>query len=84
MIAIDTSAWIAFFEGAPGEDVELVGRALRDSQACLAPVVLMELLSDPKLPRQVAALLEDLPLGHSHDQSLASSSGLSSNRGTSS
>jgi len=62
VIAIDTSAWIAFFQGAPGKDADLVGRALRDSQACLAPVVLTELLSDPQLPRQVAALLEDLPL----------------------
>lgn len=62
MIAIDTSAWIDFFEGAPGEDVDLVGKALRDSQACLAPVVLTELLSDPKLPQQVATLLKDLPL----------------------
>lgn len=28
MIAIDTSAWIAFFGGALGQDVELVGKAL--------------------------------------------------------
>jgi predicted nucleic acid-binding protein len=62
VIAIDTSAWIAFFGGALGEDVELVGKALADGQVCLAPVVLTELLSDPQLPRRVAALLEDLPL----------------------
>jgi predicted nucleic acid-binding protein len=62
MIAVDTSSWIAFFAGDPGQDVELVGRALADGQACLVPVVLTELLSDPKLPQGVAALLEDLPL----------------------
>ncbi len=62
MIAIDTSAWIAFFADAPGKDVELVGKALADSQVCLAPVVLTELLSDPQLPQRVAALLKDLPL----------------------
>jgi predicted nucleic acid-binding protein len=62
VIAIDTSAWIAFFGGARGEDVELVGKALADGQVCLAPVVLTELLSDPQLPRRVAALLKDLPL----------------------
>ncbi len=61
MIAIDTSSWIAFFAGAPGQDVDLVGRALRDGHACLAPVVLTELLSDPQLPQRVAALLQDLP-----------------------
>lgn len=62
MIAIDTSAWIAFFGGAVGRDVELVSKALAGNQVCLAPVVLTELLSDPKLPRRVASLLKDLPL----------------------
>jgi len=62
MIAIDTSSWVAFFSGASGEDVELVGKALGDSQVCLVPVVLTELLSDPQLPKRVAALLKDLPL----------------------
>ena len=62
MIAIDTSSWVAFLAGASGEDVELVGRALTDGQACLAPVVLTELLSDPQLPARVAALLRALPL----------------------
>ena len=62
MIAVDTSSWIAFFSGDSGEDVERVGRALADGQVCLVPVVLTELLSDPKLPKRIAALLEDLPL----------------------
>jgi len=62
VIAIDSSAWIAFFAGASGEDVDLVGRALKDNQACLAPVVLTELLSDPLLPQRVARLLKDLPV----------------------
>jgi predicted nucleic acid-binding protein len=62
MIAIDTSAWIAYFAGDSGRDVDLVGKALADSQVCLVPVVLTELLSDPRLPQRVAALLKDLPL----------------------
>jgi predicted nucleic acid-binding protein len=62
MIAIDTSSWVAFFSGASGEDVDLVGKALAESQACLVPVVLTELLSDPQLPARVAALLKDLPM----------------------
>jgi predicted nucleic acid-binding protein len=63
VIAIDTSSWIAFFsESAPGDaDVELVASALDDHQACLPPVVLTELLSDPKLSGEVAALLLELP-----------------------
>ncbi len=63
MIAIDSSSWIAFFsDSAPGaNDLELVSSALADHQACLPPVVLTELLSDPHLPRHVASLLLELP-----------------------
>jgi predicted nucleic acid-binding protein len=63
VIAIDSSSWIAFFSGSePGEDdVEIVSSALDDRQACLPPVVLTELLSDPKLPRTLTALLVALP-----------------------
>jgi hypothetical protein len=63
VIAIDSSSWIAFFSGsAPGgDDVEIVSGALADHQACLPPVVLTELLSDPKLPGEVASLLLELP-----------------------
>ena len=63
MIAIDSSSWIAFFSGPEpvGDDVEIVSSTLADHQACLPPVVLTELLSDPKLPRQVASLLLELP-----------------------
>ncbi|HXO30241.1 MAG TPA: PIN domain-containing protein [Thermoanaerobaculia bacterium] len=59
---MDTSSWVAYFSGASGDDVELVGKALAESQACLVPVVLTELLSDPQLPARVAALLNDLPM----------------------
>jgi predicted nucleic acid-binding protein len=64
VIAIDTSSWIAFFSDRdpPGDDTALVESALADHQACLPPVVLTELLSDPKLPRSTAALLAQLPV----------------------
>ena len=64
MIAVDTSSWIAFFSDRepPGDDTALVESALSDHQACLPPVVLTELLSDPKLPRAVASLLAQLPV----------------------
>lgn len=62
MIAADTSTWIAFLEGAKGEDVELLDTALQDRQVLMVPVVLMELLSDPKLPSNVSDTLADVPM----------------------
>jgi predicted nucleic acid-binding protein len=64
VIAIDSSSWIAYLSDhePPGDDTALVESALADHQACLPPVVLTELLSDPKLPRAVASLLSQLPI----------------------
>ncbi len=62
MIAVDTSTWIAFFEGEPGKDVELLDRALRDRLVLMPPVVLTEILSDPKLSSEVSGTIGDLPL----------------------
>ena len=62
MIAVDTSTWIAFFQGDPGDDVELLDRALRDRQVLMIPVVLTEILSDPSLPPEAAEMISDLPL----------------------
>ena len=62
MIAADTSTWVAYLEGGPGEDVQMLDRALEDRQVVMAPVVLTELLSDPKLPSDVAKILLEIPL----------------------
>jgi len=62
MIAADTSTWIAFLQGDSGEDAQLLDRALEDRQVLMAPVVLTEVLSDPKLPPAVAQTLSELPL----------------------
>ena len=62
MIAADTSSWIAFLEGSAGEDVNLLDRALQDRQVVMVPVVLTELLSDPRLPSHVAETISDVPL----------------------
>jgi predicted nucleic acid-binding protein len=62
MIAADTSTWIAFLEGASGEDARLLDKALADSQVWMIPVVLTELLSDPGLPPDVAETLAQVPM----------------------
>jgi len=62
VIAVDTSSFIAYLSGGEGVDVRAVETALADSQVCLPPVVLTELLSDPQLPRSVASWLRQLPL----------------------
>ena len=59
---MDSSSLIAFLEGDSGADVEAVDDALETGQAALPPVVLSELLSDPKLPPSVRQTLTELPL----------------------
>ena len=62
MIAADTSTWVAFLEGSGGQDTQRFDRALEDRQVLMVPVVLTELLSDPKLPSGVAKTLSEVPL----------------------
>jgi predicted nucleic acid-binding protein len=62
VIVADTSTWVAFLAGVGGEDVQLLDKALEDRQVLMLPVVLTELLSDPKLPSDVVATLAEVPL----------------------
>lgn len=62
MIAIDTSSLVAYLSGGTGHDVRAVDVSLSENQACLPPVVLTELLSDPALPNDVAAILRQIPV----------------------
>lgn len=62
MIAADTSTWIAFFQGDAGKDVEMLDRSLENRQVLMAPPVLTELLSDPKITQEVSSTLSELPL----------------------
>jgi predicted nucleic acid-binding protein len=62
VIAADTSTWVSFLEGSEGDDTVLLDKALADRQVVMVPVVLAELLSDPKLPASVAATLCEVPL----------------------
>jgi predicted nucleic acid-binding protein len=61
VIAADTSTWIAFLEGERAPDTELLDQTLGNRQLVMIPVVLTELLSDPKLPGAVAKTLCDVP-----------------------
>ena len=62
MIAIDTSSLIAYLSGDNGLDVEATGVALEQRQAVLPPVVLSEILSDPRLRSDVKDLLVAMPM----------------------
>lgn len=62
MIAVDSSALIAYLQGTKGVVTDAVEIVFAERQACLPPVVLTEVLSDPKLPDEVAVLLRALPL----------------------
>jgi len=62
VIAADTSSLVAFLQGEPGADTDLIQSALDHQQLALPPVVLTELLSDPALPRPVRTLLAGLPI----------------------
>ena len=62
MIAADSSTWIAFLEGVPGRDTELLDQALADRQLLMIPAVFTELFSDASLPPSVARGLSDVPL----------------------
>lgn len=62
MIAADTSTWIAYLQGAAGDDVELLDQALDQRLVSMPSPVLTELLSDPKLEPSVAGNLLELPL----------------------
>jgi predicted nucleic acid-binding protein len=62
MIAADTSTWIAFLENTPGEDTQLLERALKDRQMLMIPAVLTELLSDPVLSSEAAEALDEIPM----------------------
>jgi predicted nucleic acid-binding protein len=62
MIAADSSTWIAFLEGAPGHDTELLDQALADHQTLMIPAVFTELFSDASLATSVARGLLDIPM----------------------
>jgi predicted nucleic acid-binding protein len=61
MIALDTSSLVHYLGGSSGKDIEALDMALAQSQACLPPVVLSEVLSDPELPKPLEEALLQIP-----------------------
>ncbi|MEJ0011346.1 MAG: DUF5615 family PIN-like protein [Bauldia sp.] len=61
VVAVDSSTLIAFIQGEQGGDVDTFDAAL-GGNIVLPPVVLTEILSDPKLPEQHREMLLAFPL----------------------
>jgi len=62
LVAVDTSTLIAFLANNAGEDIDLLDQALDHRAVMLPPVVLSEVLSDPKLKASLRQLFLKLPL----------------------
>ncbi len=60
-VAVDSSSMIAYFQGDKGRDVEMIEQLLEECRLALPPVVLCELLSDPKLSKTISHNLSLLP-----------------------
>ena len=61
MIAVDTSSLVAFLCGKRGADVDQLDRALELKQVALPPAVVIEILSDASLRREVTDLITQIP-----------------------
>jgi predicted nucleic acid-binding protein len=62
VIAVDTSTWIAFLSGGAGPDADALDAALERGLVVLPPIVLTELMSDPKATKMLAGSLQQIPL----------------------
>jgi predicted nucleic acid-binding protein len=61
MLAVDSSTLIPYLAGEQGSDIDALDIALQAKQVALPPVVLCEMLSDPKVPGRVSKVLKSLP-----------------------
>jgi predicted nucleic acid-binding protein len=61
VIAVDTSAMVAYLTGDRGADLQALHETLHDGTAALPPVVLTELLSDPVGSSSLGPMLTALP-----------------------
>lgn len=61
IVAIDTSSLVAFLSGAAGDDVRHVDAFLEAGTIMVSPIVITEILSDPKLPGPVVKFIQRIP-----------------------
>lgn len=61
MIAVDTSSLVEFLKDNTGQDILLIEHALDEKNLILPPIVLSEILSDPKLSAEIKKTLNNLP-----------------------
>ena len=62
MIAVDSSSFIAFIKEDAGQDIQWIADALNNEKLMLPPVVLVEVLSNHRLPNHWVEYIEALPL----------------------
>jgi predicted nucleic acid-binding protein len=62
VICADSSSFIAFIQGEVRADVALLTESLTNRQLVLAPVSVVELLSDPQLPVDRQQLILQIPI----------------------
>jgi len=61
VIAVDTSAMVAYLTGDLGADLQPIDEGLSDGTVALPPVVLTELLSDPGRSPALGPMITALP-----------------------
>ncbi|MBM3579435.1 MAG: PIN domain-containing protein [Alphaproteobacteria bacterium] len=61
MISADTSSLIEYLKGGNGPDIEMIDAALSNNNLIVSPVVVSELLSDPKLSNDTIKKITLLP-----------------------
>lgn len=67
MIAVDSSSFIAYFQGDEGDDTQKIERALDRHELVFPPAAFAEMLSDPKLTADFKSTLENITLLHADD-----------------
>ena len=62
MIAVDTSSLRRFLAGETGEDTDAMAELMAHRQLVLPPVVVTEILSEPRLQRSTIAAITRIPV----------------------
>jgi predicted nucleic acid-binding protein len=60
--AVDTSSLVAYLSGDKGRDVEIIDEILEEGTLVLPPIVFVEILSAPSLPKELVGFIKSLPI----------------------